>query len=164
MPSPEPGAGQFYFALPRLVARLRGRNPERTERNWIEANTAGTMVMLVSYLAIARCLVGEAAGWKQIASLLPLVVVTWCFWLLVLYLDAQIIKLLRALGVLQELSNARAQSVLVGCVTTALALSVLKAGPMLSAIGAIWLGAVCVNLLAAVLLGLWPLADESQVV
>lgn len=162
MQTPEPDPARFYFALPRLVARLRGRNSRRTEKNWIEANIAGAVVMLISYLAIARLLLGEAAGWKQIALLLPLAVVaTWCFWPLLLYVDAQIIKLLHAVGAITKLSNARAQSVLIGSVITALACYLLKMGPMLRALGAIWIAAVCVNLLAAVLLALTPSQDES---
>jgi hypothetical protein len=86
--------------------------------------------------------------------LVAVVIVTWLFWLLILYINAQLIELLRVVGVLRHLSNARAQSVLICTATTMLSLSLLHAGPVLHAIGAIWIGAVFINLLAAMLLAL----------
>lgn len=150
----EPDRPRFYFALPRLFAWLRSRNSARTEKNWVEANIAGAAVMLVSYLAIAHWLFADVARWKQIALLLPAIVVTWVFWLIVLYVNAQIIKVLRAAGALANLSNARAQSVLIGAVASALACYLLDAGALLHGIAVAWISAVCINLLAAVFLAL----------
>ncbi len=154
MRSGEAGPPEFYFALPRLVAHLRARNAARTEKNWIEANIAGAAVMLVSYLAISRLWLSGFELWKQIALLLPAVVVTWIFWQLVLYIDAQIIKALRAAGFIRGLSNARAQSFFISTITTALAWYLLSGHAFLRAIGAAWIVAVCGNLLAATLLAL----------
>lgn len=152
MRSAESDAARFYFALPRFVARFCGRNFERTENNWLEANIVGAAVMLVSYLAITHYLLRRAPPSKQLLLLLPVIVVTWLFWLLVLYINAQIIKLLRATGIISDLSNARAQSLLIGTVTTALAYYLVIAGGIVAMIGAIWIDALCVNLLAAALL------------
>lgn len=145
-------APRFYFALPRLIAFLRGRDSARTEKNWLEANIVGAAVMLVSYTAISRLLIGGLAFWAQIASLVATAFATWIFWLLVFHIDAQIIKMLRAVGLIRDLSNARVQSAIVGIITTAFAWSLLAAPGWLKALGTAWIIATCLNLIAAGLL------------
>ena len=57
MPDPELHApAGFYFALPRLVMKLRGGNARRSERSWLEANLVGFAVFGISYLILARLL------------------------------------------------------------------------------------------------------------
>jgi hypothetical protein len=161
MPQTERAAPRFYFALPRLYERLRQRPSGRTELNFVEANIVGTAVMLISYLGIAHWVLRDAARWQQVAFLLPVVVLTWLFWLILLYLNAQIIKLLRAAGAFAHLSNARLQSVLAGVAVTVFAYKLCDAGPLLGAIGLAWLVAVCLNLGAAVSLALLQSHDEG---
>lgn len=143
---------RFYFGLPRLFTYLRGRNPARSEANWVEANIAGAAVMLVSYLAIAHYCLRGATWVKELPLLLPLIVVTWIFWLLVFYVDAQLIKLLRAFGLARRCSNKRLQSVLIGAITTAFACYLLKATPNLRILGVVWITAVFANVVADALL------------
>lgn len=152
MRTAETRPAQYYFALPRLVASLRSQHAPRSENNWIEANIVGMGVMLVSYLAIARPLLRGAALATQLTLLLPLVLAMWPFWLLVLYLNALLIKLLRITGFLTDVSNARAQSILTALITTALAWQLLAGPPAMRAVGATWLVSVCLNFIAAAIL------------
>ncbi|MBA3881855.1 MAG: hypothetical protein H0X73_03855 [Chthoniobacterales bacterium] len=152
MRSAERGAAEFYFALPRLVAHLRGANSDRTENNWIEANIAGAAVMLVSFLAISSFLWSASTLSMQIILLLPTVVITWLVWLLVLYVDAQLIKVLRAVGLLRGVPNARLQSLFISTITTVFACYLLNREPFLGTVAAVWIVAVFANLLATVVL------------
>lgn len=155
MRSTDPDAAQFYFALPRLVASLRGRNSARTEKNWLEANVAGAAVMLLSYLAISRLLLPPLPLPAQIAVLPLTVLATWIFWLLVFYINAQIIKMLRSVKLLRDLSNARLQSVIAGIIATAFAWWLTSSAPgIFKALGIAWITATCLNLMAAGLLAL----------
>jgi hypothetical protein len=81
-----------------------------------------------------------------------LVFFVWIFWLVVLYLNSLVIKLLRLAGIFQEIPIRRAQSILAGISTTAMAWSVLQRGSWMGEIAAIWLCAVALNLAAAILL------------
>ncbi len=152
MRSAERHGPQFYFALPRLVAHLRGQSARRTEKNWVEANIVGTAVMLISLLAILSFFWSGNRPSMQLVLLLPTVVITWVFWLLVLYIDAQIIKALRAAGMLRGVSNTRMQSLFISIITTVLACYLVTVGPLLAAIGIGWICALFTNLLAAMLL------------
>ncbi|MBA2744581.1 MAG: hypothetical protein H0U43_09815 [Chthoniobacterales bacterium] len=147
-------APQFYFALPRLIASLRGGNSARTEKNWLEANVVGAAVMLLSYLAISRLLIPPLPLWAQIALLPLTALATWIFWQLVFYINAQIIKMLRSVNLIRDLSNARAQSAIAGIIATAFGWWLLSAPGSLKALGTVWLIATCLNLIAAGLLAL----------
>lgn len=140
---------QFYFALPRLIAALRHRNAARTETNWLEANVAGAAVMLVSYLALDRLCLGGAAFPRQLLFLLPLVLLTWIFWIIALYVNAQIIKLFRSFGMPAAVSNARAQSLLIAIITTGFACQLAGDPSWRRGIGITWITAVVVNLISA---------------
>ncbi len=152
MRSAERHGPQFYFALPRLVVHLRGQSARRTEKNWVEANIVGTAVMLTSFLAISSFFWSGYRPSMQLVLLLPTVVINWVFWLLVLHIDAQIIRGLRAARMLRGVSNARMQSFFISVITTGLACYLVTAGPLLAAIGIGWICAVCANLLATMLL------------
>ena len=152
MRSSERHGPEFYFALPRLVAHLRGHSARRTEKNWVEANIVGTAVMLITFLAILSFLWSGYRPSMQLVLLLPTVVINWVFWQIVLYIDAQIIKGLRAAGLVRGVSNARMQSLFISSITTVLACYLLTAGPLLAAVGIGWICAVFANLLAAMLL------------
>ncbi len=108
--------------------------------------------MLITFLAILSFLWSGYRPSMQLVLLLPTVVINWVFWLIVLYIDAQIIKALRAAGMLGGVSNARMQSLFINSITTVLACYLLTAGPLLAAIGIGWICAVFANLLAAMLL------------
>ncbi len=146
----------FYFSLPRLFARWRGGSDARTEMNWLETNVVGAAVHAVVYLFIAHLLLGGLPMWQQALWLLPLAAFVLLAWLIVLHANSLVVKLLRACGLMRTLPNHRAQSILIGIMTTAFACELLRAGSWLGLVGGIWLAAVILNLTAALALALSP--------
>jgi hypothetical protein len=143
---------RFYFALPRLLAMLRGGDPQRAEQNSAEAWVAGIASYVISYVFFAGFISDTFAVWLIGLILLALAFLVWLFWLLILYLNSLILKLLRALGLFRSLPARRGQSVLIGTMATAMALGLLERGSLAGELGAIWLIAVVMNLTAAVVL------------
>jgi hypothetical protein len=140
---------RFYFALPRLIARQLGRNAERTERNWLEANVVGTFEHLIWFAFVADVLLAGRALWMQILLVIPIAFVTWICWLIALYVNSLIIRLLRGSGVVGDLRNARVQSVLLGILTTAFAVHLVAYDSPLALAGIAWVALLSANLLAA---------------
>jgi hypothetical protein len=158
MQNPEPA---FYFSLPRLLARWSGGSDERTEMNWWEANAVGVAVHGIAYLFAAQLLLSGLAVWQQVALLLPVAILVWICWLIVLYLNTLIVKLLRICGLLRHLPDNRAQSILIGFMITVCAGQLMtSSAPALFLVGGIWIAAVSLNLAAAVVLAL-DRKDES---
>ena len=152
----------FYFSLPRLLARWCGGSDERTEMNWLEANAVGIAVHGIAYLFTAHLLLSGLALWQQIALLLPVAVLVWICWLIVLYLNALIVKLLRICGLMRHLPDNRAQSILIGLMITICASELMSSDALaLFLVGAIWICAVSLNLAAAVVLAVLGHKDES---
>ncbi|MEO5720785.1 MAG: hypothetical protein ABIR71_04850 [Chthoniobacterales bacterium] len=149
MPNAEP---TFYFSLPRLVVRARGGNATPVETNWLETNIVGAAVFGIAFLFAARWLLASLAGWQQLLLLLPLAILLWLGWLAVLYLNALLVRLARALGGLRRTPDDRAQSFLIGLMTTVFAFDLLRSGGWLAFIGGLWVAAVLLNLLAAAVL------------
>jgi hypothetical protein len=143
---------RFYFALPRLLAMLRGGDPERAEQNSAEAWVAGVATYIISYVFFAGFIPDTTAWWVTGLMLLALAFLVWLFWLLMLYLNSLILKLLHALGLFRSLPARRGQSVLVGTTATVMALGLLERGSLAGELGAIWLIALVMNLSAAVIL------------
>lgn len=137
----------FYFALPRLF--LRG---PRSERNWLEANLVGGFIHLLVYLGAFRILLLRATPLRQILLCLPLAFLVWVFWLLTIYLNSLLIRLLRAAGLMREMPDRYAQSLLVGIITTFFAWALIGAGSWLRALGILWMTLIALNLLAALFL------------
>ena len=147
-------APRFFFALPRLTARLRGRNAERTDTNWLETNAVGTLIHAIVFLFLAQLLLADLPTWQQLALLVPVAFLTLLFWMLLFAAQVLVIKLSRACGILRNISDDRANGLLIGIVTTAFAWQLLDAGMWLRAIAAVWLTALTLNLLAACVLRL----------
>ena len=144
---------QFHFALPRLVTRLTGGNSEPTETNWVEANIVGAAVMLISYLGLRQWLFGNIISIaRDLLLLIPLVLATWIFWLVAIYVNALIIRLLRSVGVWSDVPDARAQSVLVVTIASLFACELTRTRSWVSIFAAAWICAVCANVVAAMLL------------
>ena len=144
--NPQP---RYYFALPRLLASQFGGNSERTESNWWEANLVGGLAHLIWYVFACEILLVRLRLWEKLILLVPLAFLVWVCWLIALYLDSVLIRCLRLFGFLRELTNARAQSVLLGLITTAFACQLVASGSRLGVLGLIWVAAVSLNLLAA---------------
>jgi hypothetical protein len=143
---------RFYFALPRLLAMLRGGDARRAEQNGTEAWVAGIATYVISYLFFAG-FVPDTLGWGlRGLTLAGLAFLVWLFWLLALYVNSLILKLLRGLGLFHTIPPRRGQSILIATTVTAMALGLLQAGPLVGELAAIWLIAVAMNLAAAMIL------------
>ena len=151
---PDQSPLRFYFALPRLLARLGGRAAVRSEQNWLEASVAGTVVHAITFIFAARLLLAGRASWQQFLLLVPLVLLVWAWWPLLTYANALLIKMIRTAGLLRDTPDRYLQSVFVGIVTTAFALQLLAAGSWMRLLALAWLGAVVLNLAAAAVLAL----------
>jgi len=147
---------EFYFALPRLMAQWFGRNATHSDKNGAEANVVGTLNHMVVYVAAFELLLGGLSLWTQLLLLVPLAILVWLFWLVLFYVNALLIKLLRGAGLMRRLPDNRAQNILVGTITTALAIYLLGAGSWTGVLGFIWIAAVTLNLAAAALLSASP--------
>ncbi|CAN5693447.1 hypothetical protein BH20VER1_BH20VER1_03840 [soil metagenome] len=143
---------QFYFALPRFIAHLRGRNSSRTENNWLEANLVGGTMHAIVFLFTARLLLSQLPVWQQVLLSVPVILLVLLAWVLFFLLSLQLIKLLRAAGLFRALPNFRLQSVLAGAGVTALAWQLALTGSSLRVLGLVWIAAVVLNLFAAAFL------------
>ena len=144
---------KFYFSLFRAIALLRGGDTRRAESNAFEGWLVGLMIYSIHYLFFATLFVSShLEPWLTALLLVALTFWIWLFWLLLLYLNSVIIKFLSICGFFRTLPIRRAQSILWGTSTTAMACVLLKSNPALREVGAIWLVAVAMNLVAALIL------------
>lgn len=144
---------QFYFSLFRLIAQLRGGDARRSESNGLESLLIGLTIYLIHYLFFAaQLLLLGLSPWLTNLLFVVLAFWIWPFWLLLLYVNSLLIKVLRLCGLCRGIAIRRAQSILWGTLTTAMACALLDESPLLHEFGAIWLVAVAMNLMAAVVL------------
>ena len=144
---------QFYFSLLRFIAMLRGSDTKRAESNASEAWLVGLLMYLIHYLFFATQFIPSgAAPWLAAMLLILVAFWVWLFWLFLLYINSVIIRFLRHCGLPVSIPTRRAQSILWGVVTTAMAYALLTSDAWVHELGAIWLVAVAMNLAAAVLL------------
>jgi hypothetical protein len=145
---------QFYFSLLRLIAMLRGGDARRTESNGFEAWLIGLTMYSIHYLFFATLFIpSNLEPWLTALLLIALAFWIWLFWLLLLYINSVIIKVLHMCGLFRTIPTRRAQSILWGISTTAMACALFKSSsPSLRELGAVWLVAVVMNLASAVVL------------
>jgi hypothetical protein len=144
---------QFYFSLLRVIAMLRGGDAKRAESNGFEAWLIGLTMYSIHYLFFATLFIpSKLEPWLTALLLIALAFWIWLFWLLLLYINSVIIKVLHMCGLFRTIPTRRAQSILWGILTTAMACALLKSSPSLRELGAIWLVAVVMNLASAVVL------------
>src|SRR5205085_1068231 len=137
-----------YFALPRLLAKMRGGDATRAEQNNAEAWSAHLAIYLISYLCFAG-LIGHFMVWPwRVLIFIALAFFVWLFWLVVLYLNSLILKMVRRLNPFGSPPIRRGQGVLVATLATAMAVVLLQRGSISAEIGAIWLTATAMNLIA----------------
>jgi hypothetical protein len=148
----DPGQPLFYFALPRLIACMRGADGRRAERNGTEAWVGNIAIYLVNYLFFAQFIPAHLPLWQKALLLTALLFLVWLVWLVILYLNSLIIEMLRHIGVFRTIPTRRAQSILLGTWATAMAFDLLERGSWIGEVAAIWLVAVAMNLAAAVVL------------
>jgi len=153
---------QFYFSLPRVIAMLRGGDATRAENNGFEAWLVGLTIYSIHYFFFAMLFIPSSLEpWLTALLLVALTFWIWLFWLLVLYINSVIIKVLHVCGLFRTIPTRRAQSILWGISTTAMACVLLKSTPALRELGAIWLVAVAMNLASAVVLAFSDAARSS---
>jgi hypothetical protein len=146
-------SAQFYSPLLRLIAKFRGGDTRPVESNGSEARLIGLAIYAVHYVFFAAKLIPlHLAEWLIALLLVALAFWIWLFWLLVLYLNSVIIKLLRRCGFFRTIPDRRLQSILWGVITTAMALELLRCSPWMRELGSIWLLAVGMNLVSALIL------------
>lgn len=150
----ERAAGDFYFALPRLANRMRGRSAHVSENNAVEAYAGSIVLFAVSFLFALGFFAEKFSGWRMIVITILLVFAVWIFWLLIFYANSLVIKFLRACGLLSQTRKRHAQDIFIGIVVAALAwrLSILHS--WIRWVGIICLCALAANLAAALLLKL----------
>ena len=153
---------RFYFSLLRLLVMLRGGDPRRAESNAGEAWFVGLLIYVIHYLFFATLFFSwPRHPWATALALLGVAFWVWLFWLLLLYLNSLIIRLLCLGGLFRTLPTRRAQSILWGITTTAMACVLLRSHPTLRELGAFWLVAVTMNLAAALVLVFCNAAQSS---
>ncbi|MFL6589282.1 MAG: hypothetical protein ACJ8M4_03840 [Chthoniobacterales bacterium] len=145
---------RFYFALPRLMSKWRGGDSTRAEKNSVEAWAAGIAIYIVSYLFFAAFVSAGFSWWLTALIFIGLAFGTWLFWLVVLYLNSFVIKLLRFVGLIHGVPDRYVQSVLISATATAMAVSLATSGSWMTEIAALWIIAVTMNLAAAAILAL----------
>jgi hypothetical protein len=131
---------------------MRGAGGRRSENNGTEATVASGVIYFINYLFFAQFVPATSPFWQRALWLAGLVFLTWFFWLLVLYLNSLIIKVLWQIGVFRTIPTRRAQSILLGTWATAMAFDLLDHGSWIGEVGSIWLVAVAMNLAAAAVL------------
>ena len=149
--------GDFYFALPRVVNRLRGHSDKVSESNAAEAYLGSIGVFVVTFFFALQLFAGQLTGWQAIPISILLVFAVWIFWLLVFYTNSLVITTLRACGFFRETPNRHAQDILIGIVIAALAyeLSIFDSWTR-------WIGILCLLILAANLLAALFLALSRE--
>lgn len=139
---------RYYFALPRLLSGKR----TRTEQNFFEANAAGLLVFAVSYFFAQEMLLRQASALRLILWAIPLAFGVWLGWLLLLYLNALILRALRQFGWLRATPDRHAQSLCIGFWMTLCSSYLLAGGTWRAWIGFLWIVALALNLFAALFL------------
>ena len=146
----------FYFALPRLLNRMRGGTDEVSESNAAEAYLGSIGIFIITFVFGLQLLAERFSGWSLIVSAAVLVFAVWIFWLAIFYINSIFINGLRACGLFRVTPNRRAQDFFIGIVVAATSyrLSILHGWP--GCIGWLCLCALVANFIAAILLKLIP--------
>ena len=146
----------FYFALPRLLNRMRGGTDEVSESNAAEAYLGSIGIFIITFVFGVQLFAERFSGWSVIAFDLLLIFAVWIFWLIVFYINSLIVKLLRACGLFRGTPNRRAQDIFIAIVLAAMAYRLSILHGWLGWIGWLCLCALGANFLAAILLKLIP--------
>ena len=144
---------QFYFSLPRLVAKICGGDPRRAETNALEAWAGSLIFYLISYVFSAALFIPTGLPrWQTALLLVAVAFFVWLFWLLLLYINSLIIKMLQLCRLFRTIPIRRAQSILLGISMTAMACTLLTRGSWMRGVALFWLLAVVANLASAFVL------------
>jgi hypothetical protein len=141
-----------YFAFPRLLMKWSNGDARRTESSAVEANVIGIATFAISYLFLVRLLLADGEWWSRWLIGVLLVLATFLFLTVAIYLLSLVGCMLRRIGFMRGVSDSRAQSLLVAAFTTLLAFYLIQTESWMRIAGAIWIGGVILNLLAAAIL------------
>lgn len=154
--------GQFYFPLFRAIALLVGSDPRRSESNFTEALIVCLAMYLIHYLFFAARLIPPNISTTLAVLLLILLAFgVWIFWLLLVYFNSLVIRMVQLLGLFRDIPQRRLQSILWISCTTTMACLLLNDNQFLHEIAALWLVAVVMNLAAAAFLAWRNAARDS---
>jgi hypothetical protein len=146
----------YAFALPRLIARLVGRRARRAELSRWEAYGLGILVFGISCVFAARIILPVVR--LEVLQGLVLVLLPFAIWiayLLLYFLNAQIVSLLRTLGLYTAPTNNPFQHIVIMSGTTLLAGLLLQDEcAWLKSLGIFWLVLLALNLLSIAVLKL----------
>jgi hypothetical protein len=140
----ENAVGDYYFALPRLLNRIRGGSDKISESNAAEAYFGSIVALVVSFLFARQLFGGPRPVGQAIAIGSLLFFAVSIFWLLVFYVNSLVIKILRTGGIFRKMANRHAQDILIEIIVGVLAyeLSIFVSWTR-------WLGIFCLLLLGA---------------
>jgi hypothetical protein len=146
--------GDFYFALPRLLNRMRGGSDKISESNVVEAYFGGIVAFMVSFLFAWQLFACRCLVWQAIAVGILLLFAVSIFWLVVFYFNSLLIKILRTCGIFCNMANRNVQDIFIQVVVVAFAYEL-----SISVSWTRWIGIFCllligVNLVAALFLAL----------
>lgn len=147
------GESGYWFALPRLCARLGGQKVRRAEWSRWEAYGLGWLVFGIGCVFLGRALCTVVRPWPGRALCLLLTpIAIWLACLLIFFVNWLLAKLLRRLGLYSGRTNKPVQSfVIIALVTLLAALLVRDETGWLRSLGIFWLGLVGLNLGAEVI-------------
>jgi len=146
----------YAFALPRLAARFGRRQVRRAELSRWEAYGTGILVFGISCVFAGRAILPLVRPLAlQLLALLLLPFAIWIAFLLVYFVNAQIVALLRRLGLYSAPTNNSLQHfVIISGITLLAALLLRDECDWVKSLGVFWLGLVSLNLLSIVILRL----------
>jgi hypothetical protein len=146
----------YAFALPRLIARLGGRQARRAELSRWEAYGLGILVFGISCVLLTRALlplVRPRALQGLVLFLIPFG--TWLAFLVLYYLNALVVAGLRRLGLYSAITNNAFQHFVIMSLTTLCALLFVRDETgWLRSLGIFWLGLLSLNLISIFILQL----------
>lgn len=144
----------YAFALPRLVARIAGRQPRRAEFSRWEAYGLGILVFGISCVFAARLLLPFVRpGFLQGLGLFLLPPAIWMAYLVLYFINAQIVALLRKLGLYSAPTNNPFQHFVIMTATSWIALLFLEDEcDWVKSLGVFWLALLGANLFSIVIL------------
>ncbi len=147
------GEAGYWFALPRLCARLMGRKVRRAEWSRCEAYGLGGLVFGLGCVFFAHALFGVVRRWPFRALCLLLTPLSvWIGCLLLYFVNWLLAGLLRRLGLYTARRNNSFQSfILIALVSLFAALLVLDETGWLRSLGIFWLMLVTLNLSAGLI-------------
>ena len=144
----------YFFALPRLVARLAGGEVRRAEWSGCEVYGVGVFVFGMGCLGLGHALWPFVRpGFWRVLVIVILPVVAWVAFLFLYYVNSLFARILRALGLYSATTNNPLQHVVIISLMTLLAVCLLRdPSGWLQLLGIFWLALVGSNLLALVVL------------